>query len=145
MSTFTLPGLRRDHRPRPKHRATDEVDRLRIELARKAQALEAADGLIGRLKVSNDQLLTKATRYDEAEAYAKAVEQELNELRAFKANATAISAPVGQRDVDPDDQPTHPVDVRPLWEALGISPVRAVADTGQTGWGARNEQQGVAS
>lgn len=46
---------------------------------------------------------------------------ELLELRAFKANILAIDAPAGDRDIDPDDQPTHPtgIDVRPLWDALG--------------------------
>lgn len=119
--SITIPGLRRDHRPRPKHRATDEVNRLRIELARKDQAIDAADGLIGRLKASNDQLLTKATRYDEAEAYAAAVRQELNELRAFRATTLAVTVPPMERDTsDGADQATQPIDVRPLWERFGV-------------------------
>lgn len=46
---------------------------------------------------------------------------ELLELRAFKANILAINAPAGTRDIDPDDQPTHPqgIDVKPLWERYG--------------------------
>ena len=52
---------------------------------------------------------------------------ELLELRAFKANTLAITAPAGRRDIDPGDAPTHPqgIDVRPLWEALGIPGQRA--------------------
>jgi hypothetical protein len=48
-----------------------------------------------------------------------AQEAELRALRAFKANVCAVDQPAGQRDIDPDDQPTQPVDVRPLWQALG--------------------------
>ncbi|MFE0088815.1 hypothetical protein [Streptomyces sp. NPDC059016] len=46
---------------------------------------------------------------------------ELLELRAFKANILAVDAPAATRDIDPDDQPTHPqgIDVRPLWERYG--------------------------
>lgn len=45
-------------------------------------------------------------------------------LRAALANAAATSLPAGQREVEPDDQPTHPagINVRPLWDALGIVP-----------------------
>ncbi|MEU0393867.1 hypothetical protein ABZ208_13990 [Streptomyces sp. NPDC006208] len=49
-------------------------------------------------------------------------ERELTELRAFKANVTAVSQPAGQRDIDPADQATAPIDVRPLWERFGIGP-----------------------
>ena len=57
-----------------------------------------------------------------ADEYAQQLavqETELRALRAFKANACAVDQPAGQRDIDPDDQPTQPVDVRPLRQALG--------------------------
>lgn len=56
-----------------------------------------------------------------------AVEEELLELRAFKANVTAIDAPAGVRDIDPDDQPTHPtgIHVTTLRDALGTGPSHA--------------------
>jgi hypothetical protein len=55
--------------------------------------------------------------------------RELTQLRAALANATAISAPVGHRDITPGDRPTQPI---PLWVAHGIGPVTAVADPGHT-------------
>ena len=68
---------------------------------------------------------------------------ELRELRAFKANAEKVSQPAGHRDIDPDDQPTHPqgIDVKPLWDALSIGPVHTITDPSQTTWGAVQEQE----
>lgn len=62
---------------------------------------------------------------------------ELLQLRAFKANVLAVNAPAGHRDIDEDDQPTHPqgIDVMPLWEALGIPGQRAVAQLDEPGDG----------
>ncbi|MGY4901122.1 hypothetical protein [Streptomyces sp. 900116325] len=55
---------------------------------------------------------------------------ELIALRAFRDNATAVTVGLGERDTSAmEDQATTPVgiDVKPLWEALGITPIR-VAD-----------------
>ncbi|GGU52161.1 hypothetical protein [Streptomyces lavendofoliae] len=57
----------------------------------------------------------------------RAAEVELRELRAFKANTTAVSAPASTRDIDPGDQPTAPV---PLWKAPIAGPVQPVRDPG---------------
>lgn len=58
-------------------------------------------------------------RYDLGEA-----QREIDGLRAALANATATSSPASQREVGPGDEPTSPtgINVRPLWDALGIVP-----------------------
>lgn len=147
--SITIPSLRRDKRA-PRHKAADEVARLRHQLQGAGFLIAGLRQQVTDARAAEDRANAKATRLDEAEAYAKAVEQELNELRAFKANATAISAPAGQRDIDPDDQPTHPqgIDVSELRDRFTSGPVVSLhhspqADPGQTTWGTRNEQ-GVA-
>jgi hypothetical protein len=47
-------------------------------------------------------------------------QRELTAVKAQLANATAVSAPAGRRDVATDDQPTVPV---PLWRAPITGPV----------------------
>lgn len=59
---------------------------------------------------------------------------EVTALKAQLANATAVTIPVGHRDITPGDRPTQPI---PLWTALGIGPVTAVTDPGRTARGAR--------
>lgn len=87
-------------------------------------------------------------REDLAEA-----EQELTELRAFKANVLSVSdlsaqsgpaapAPTADRF---NDGPVVRIGVRPETDSETTQSMRAVTDPGQTGWGARNERQGVAS
>lgn len=51
-------------------------------------------------------------------------QREIAGLRAALANATSVSAPAAVRDIAPDDQPTSPtgINVKPLWDALGIVP-----------------------
>lgn len=52
----------------------------------------------------------------------KEAQREIDGLRAALANATSVSTPAAVRDVAADEQPTSPtgVNVRPLWDALGI-------------------------
>lgn len=145
--TITIPGLRRDKRT-PRHKAVDEVDRLRHQLAGAGHCIAGLRQQVAEARAAEDRANAKAVRVDEAEARAVAAEQklaeqaaELRQLRAFKANVTSIDVPPGHRDVHPDDQPTAPVDVKPLWAALGIGPVHAVTDPGQTAWGARREAE----
>lgn len=51
-------------------------------------------------------------------------QREITSLKAALANATSITPRPATRDIDPDDQPTSPtgINVRPLWDALGIVP-----------------------
>lgn len=148
--SITIPGLRRDRRT-PRHKAADEVNRLRHQLAGAGQCIAGLRLQVAEAQAAEDRANAKAVRVDEAEARAMAAEQrltaqdeELTALRQFKANVTSIDVPPGQRDVHPDDQPTTPVNVRPLWQALGIGPVHAVTDPGQTTWGRAREAEEAA-
>lgn len=79
------------------------------------QAAVAYSGILEDLRGVTDQL-----------AVANA---ELAELRAYKANAEAVTVPPMERDTRAvEDQATGPIDVRPLWEALG--PVVRVSTSG---------------
>ncbi|MFP3986945.1 hypothetical protein U9R90_05460 [Streptomyces sp. E11-3] len=96
---------------------TTEVDNLGAERAQlELQLDQAGIDLSGALE---------DLRASEAEKAHLRIE--LHALRAFKANVLATTVPPMERDIDPDEQPTHPTgfDVRPLWDALG--PVVAVA------------------
>lgn len=133
------------------HRAVDEVDHLRHQLKGAGLLIAGLRQQAADARAAEDRANAKANRLGEieiraeiAEAEAAAMRAELTALRAFKANATATSVPAGRRDIDPDDQPTQPIHVMPLWQALGVGPVRPVTDPGQTSWGQRNQEAGVA-
>lgn len=85
---------------------------------------------------------------DKAIAEREADAAELHELRAFKANAEAVTVPPMERDTrNGADQATGPIDVRPLQEAAAaglLGPVVQVSTSGasanpgqprQTSWG----------
>ncbi|MFJ3812227.1 hypothetical protein ACIPWE_38430 [Streptomyces sp. NPDC090073] len=104
---------------------------------------------IGRLERQADarecELVGLATRVSELYAERNQLEQQLDEAgielsgaredlrqvreqlaayRAAEANAHRVDVPPMVRDTsDPADQATAPIDVRPLWEAIGIGPV----------------------
>ncbi|MGW7087607.1 hypothetical protein ACWGH2_29480 [Streptomyces sp. NPDC054871] len=120
-----------------------EVDELKAERDEAQgnfdQAAIAYSGVLEDLRGVTDQL-----------AVANA---ELAELRAFKANATAVTVPPMERDTSAvEDQATGPIDVRPLQEAaaaglLGpvvqVSTSGASADPGQVraaSWGVDDTQ-----
>ncbi|MDX2527987.1 hypothetical protein [Streptomyces europaeiscabiei] len=138
--TVSLLPVRFDLRRRPprprKHRAADEVVRLRAFLA-------GANALIGGLQL---QLAEEEARHAETGAKRTAADEvvgrqqaDLAELTAERnywrdealalrarfsgplaaeANATAVTVPCGYRDTSAvEDQATGPIDVRPLWAA----------------------------
>ncbi|MFF9240051.1 hypothetical protein ACF1AL_14625 [Streptomyces sp. NPDC014801] len=141
MSIADLLPVRIGHaRPARKHRAIDEVDRL-------AQLLGGANALIRglQLQVADRDALLADTRAKQAEAEELVVQlqadvddltaerdelrAEVTAYRAAAANANRITVPPMVRDTsDPADQATAPIDVRPLWDALGV---RAVTDPGR--------------
>ncbi|WP_392750629.1 hypothetical protein [Streptomyces sp. LN590] len=51
---------------------------------------------------------------------------EVTSLKAQLANATRVDVPLMERDTRHGaDQATTPIDVRPLWDAIGIGPIAA--------------------
>ncbi|WP_405964780.1 hypothetical protein OG713_34590 [Streptomyces sp. NBC_00723] len=133
--------------PRTRHRAVDEVDR------QKALRL-GADLRVRTQRVQINDLERKlaATGSRQAEAEELVVQQQatindltaerdclLEEVAALKrrfapqlaadANAHRVTVPPMIRDTSAlEDQATGPIDVRPLWAALGV---QAVTDPGR--------------
>lgn len=126
--TITIPF----RRTAPKHRAADEVARLRAQLTVMAVTDLLLLQYVATADRARDKANAKAGRYDEAEARAGAAEQamadlkdELLELRAFRDNHQAVTVPPMHRDIDPGDHPTEPtgIDVRDLRTRFATGPV----------------------
>ena len=130
----TVPWLRP-----AKHTPQAVISRLREDIRQLETSITGLRKQLADARAAEDRANAKAVRVDEAETYVAAVKQELNELRAFMANATAIDVPAGQRDIDPDDQPTPPIPVMGLWGAPLARPLPAVTHPGHTTWGAARE------
>jgi hypothetical protein len=129
-------------RPVRKHRAVDEVTRLRGFLAGAHQLIR---GLQLQLADAEDRNEAAAAKQAEAELIVVKQQADIDELTterdywrdealalkarfgphlAAEANAHRIDVPPMVRPVDgPEDEATAPIDVRPLWAALGAGPV----------------------
>ncbi|WP_329114563.1 hypothetical protein [Streptomyces sp. NBC_01353] len=110
MSLISLPRLRGTGA----HRAASPAE-LRDENRRLHAIIAGSDKAFTRLRQERraalddaDQLRTRAIT---AENKAADMQDELDALRAFKANVTAVSIPAGERDIDPGDEPTQPVPI----------------------------------
>ncbi|WP_330173053.1 hypothetical protein OG875_05240 [Streptomyces sp. NBC_01498] len=126
------------------HRADDRIAELRDENVRLLDRQAAADDYfavlladradmyaawrdaVHRADLADDIATARLVAACEATARAQEAEQqaadmraELLELRAYKAQNTAITVPSMVRDTSNGaDQATAPIDVRPLWDAL---------------------------
>ncbi|MBD9721905.1 hypothetical protein PV755_09195 [Streptomyces caniscabiei] len=136
--TVSLLPVRFDLRRRTprKHRAADEVNRLRGFLAGAHQLI---NGLQLQLDEADARHADTATKQAEAELLVVQQQADIDELTAERdhwrddalalrarfsiqlaaeANAAAVTVPCGYRDTSAiEDQATGPIDVRPLWEA----------------------------
>ncbi|MEU8829421.1 hypothetical protein [Streptomyces sp900116325] len=133
-------GIRRHSRP--KHRASDKVAELERQVRSMSEQLVGAAKAIGhldqRLAAAHDQLkaangtnvslarqvnglaIERNVLVDENEALL----QQLAPYLAADANRNAVTVPPSVRDTTAgEDQATTPIDVRPLWEAIGIGPI----------------------
>lgn len=100
-----------------RHRAVDKVDRLERELAGARLLIDGLNMQLADANAARDRANARANELAEADVRAERLEVEAAALRADLANARAISAPPGVRDIDPGDEPTEPIDVRPLLAA----------------------------
>lgn len=126
------------------HRALDRIAELRYENVRLMNRQAAADDYFAILMQDRADMYTAwrdavhradladdiatarlvaaceaVTRAEEAEQDVADMRAELLELRAYKAENTAITVPPMVRDTSAvEDQATAPIDVRPLWDAL---------------------------
>jgi septal ring factor EnvC (AmiA/AmiB activator) len=133
-------GIRRNSRP--KHRAVDAVEDLREEARRLREQLVGAASAIGHLdqrlaEVTGQLIATRGTNANLIrQANDLAIERnqlardnetlaaQLAPYLAADANRNAITVPPSVRDTTAgEDQATTPIDVRPLWQAIGISPI----------------------
>lgn len=136
-------GIRR---PR-KHRAVDAVTNLQAENRRLLGQLIGAhdhiaiqDHSLGVVRVNlaeAEQVVVCLSakvddlteERDELAATNTALRAQLAPYLAADANRDAITVPPAERDTSNGaDQATSPIDVRPLWQAHGISPVIRIAD-----------------
>lgn len=119
-------GIRR---PKPKHRAVDAGQRITVLEYQLADALsKQADAEQVVVCLSAD-LGERTEERDLLLAEVDALKARLAPYLAADANANAITVPPSIRDTDDGaDQATAPIDVRPLWDAHGISPVHRIAD-----------------
>jgi hypothetical protein len=130
-------------------RAVDKVDGLREENRKLLDRQLAADGffavLMNDVVMTNHALEQEQQLRGEAEeaaaqmrmerdewiAEAERLAAELAPYKAAEANDNRVTVPPMVRDTgDPADQATTPIDVRPLWVALGLGPAGAVTDPG---------------
>lgn len=147
--SLTLPGILRKDARTPRHKAVDEVARLRHQLEGAGLLIRGMRLQVAQAEDARDKANAKANLLQEADTRAAAVEarmramtEELTALRAFKANVIAVDSPTGHRDIDPDDQPTHPSGINVMTLRAAFGPT---TDPGQTTWGARNQQQEATS
>lgn len=104
----------------------DTATRLEARNDEQAQTIHSLRAQLERALAIKDDTNARAVRCSEAEARAVRSERhmrefdaELMELRAFKANTLSVDQPAGQRDIDPDGQPTQPIAVLTLPQAFG--------------------------
>jgi len=147
--TDFLPRLGLLERPVRKHRAVDEVERLRAEVARVRGFLDGAHALIAGLQMREAEALAKQGEAEEIVVQQLANIQDLQAERdellaevlrfrarfgaqlAAEANANRITVPPMVRDASAiEDQATGPIPVKALWDALGVGPTTAVTDPG---------------
>jgi len=119
-------GLRRYTRAHCRHdrdAARAEVLRLEGVIADLDKAAHRRDERIHQLEADAVDVSVERKLRQEAERKLEAVTARLRVFEARDANDFAISLPPAHRDIDPDDQPTHPqgLDVRTLREALNSS------------------------
>jgi hypothetical protein len=149
--TVSLLPVRFDLRRRPtrKHRAVDEVTRLRGFLAGAHQLIS---GLQLQLDEADARHADTAAKQAEAELLLTKQQAAIRDLAderdywrdealrlrarfsgplAAEANANAITVPCGIRDNSAvEDQATGPIDVRPLWEARDAGLLGPVTNPG---------------
>jgi len=144
--TDYLPRLGLLERPARKHRAVDEVERLRAEVARVRGFLDGAHALIAGMQMREAEALAKQGEAEEIVVQQLANIQDLQAERdelhaevlkfrarfgpqlAAEANANRITVPAMQRIGA--DQDTGTYDVTTLWQARDAGFLGPVTDPG---------------
>lgn len=131
--SLTFPTLRRQ----PKHRAADRLASLEPEYRRIKAVVVGSDAVFNQLRerAAEAEIVAACTLRDledvtkERDELAREVADlraRLAPLEAAEANRNALTVPTPVRDTSNGaDQATAPINVRPLWAALGVGPVQA--------------------
>lgn len=131
--SLTFPTLRRQ----PKHRAADRLAALEPEYRRIKAVVVGSDAAFNQLRerAAEAEVVAACTlrdledvteERDQLAAEVAAVRARLAPLEAAEANRNALTVPAPVRDTSHGaDQATAPINVRPLWAALGVGPVQA--------------------
>jgi hypothetical protein len=107
--------------------AGDEVALLRWDLTVAHHKLDEAQEIVVQQGATIDSLTEERDHWRDQ---ALALKARFSAQLAADANANRIDVPPMIRPIDgPEDQATGPIDVRPLWDAVGIRPV---TDPGRT-------------
>lgn len=133
------------------HRVRDENARLKRTVGKLQRWQQQANDYFQRLTADRADVYAcweaEVQRRVEAETVAACIQSERDEWRdealalraqlapykAAEANRNRVDVPSMQRDTShPADQATAPIDVRPLWDALGVGPTTAVTNPGHT-------------
>ncbi len=101
--------------------AGDEVALLRWDVTVAHHHLDEAQATVVQQQAAIDDLTAER---DQWMAEALALKARFSAELAVEANTHRIDVPPMVRPVDgPEDEATAPIDVQPLWDALGIQPV----------------------
>ena len=128
----------------------DENARLKRTVTKLQRWQQQANDYFQRLTADRADVYAcweaEVQRRVEAEIVAACIQTERDEWRdrflalqarfgpqlAAEANRNRVTVPPMVRPIDgPQDEATAPIDVRPLWDALGVGPTTAVTDPGQ--------------
>ncbi|MEU0200865.1 MULTISPECIES: hypothetical protein [unclassified Streptomyces] len=103
------------------HAAGDQIALLQQDLAEARGRQAEAEEIVVQQGATIDSLIEERDHWRDQ---ALALKARFGPQLAAEANANRITVPPMVRPVDgPEDEATAPIDVRPLWDALGIRPV----------------------
>ena len=103
------------------HTAGDAIALLRQDLADAHAKQAETEQEVVQLQADIDYLIAERDGLaEELDAFKRRFAEQL----AAEANANRVDVPPMLRDASAlEDQATAPIDVRPLWQALGVGPV----------------------
>lgn len=109
------------HRAEPPRKVRSERDELACALVRETTRSQLLQDQLDQAGIDYSGALEDLREARETNAR---LNDEVTRLQAALANATRIDVAAGHRDIDPDDQPTQPIDVRPLLTRFDTGPIR---------------------
>lgn len=111
------------HRAEPPRKVRSERDELACALVRETNRNDRLQWQLDQAGIDFSGALEDLREACEANARLAG---EVTRLQAALANATSVDVATGCRDIDPDDQPTQPMDVRGLHQRFEAGPIRRI-------------------